>query len=132
MGYYTKSLKLFDKYMRNNPPNSLNKEDEQFGITPIIEFMIFLTELIGLKITFEAKAGAGFGGDLHAGEGATVQIAIEAFAELNYRAHLFKDGQLFPHDSSTDLLNSVFEEIKKTLISAPSGKKMPIKSIFNL
>lgn len=102
-----------------------------YGITKIIDHFNFIATLAQLDVTLEAKAGASFGGNVKAGEGATIGAALEALAEINYQAQLYKNGNLTFLDSQ-DPLRIVYEEIRSVLGFQTESKRIAAKTILQV
>ncbi|WP_281225927.1 hypothetical protein [Flavobacterium aquiphilum] len=126
---FLKGIKPFSLYMNNI--KRLGEDDLDYGITKIIDYFNFIATLAQLDVTLEAKAGASFGGTVKAGEGATIGATLEALAEINYQAQLYKNGNLTFLDPQ-DPLRIVYEEIRSLLGFQKENKRIAAKTILQV
>lgn len=125
---YVKSIKLTDSYMNNNqPPNN----DLDYGISQILDFFSFITDLGQLEVTLEAKAGLSLGGFFKAGAVETVGLSLEGLAEINYQGLLYEKGELTDLLPG-DLLWSAFQKIEKVLGLPSANKRIGAKTAFGV
>lgn len=124
---FLKGLNHFDLYLNNKKPS--RGTDLDYGITKIIDYFNFIATLAQLDVTLEAKAGASFGGTVKAGEGATIGATLEALAEINYQAQLYKNGNLTFLDPE-DPLRITYEKIRGLLGYQKESKRIAAKTVL--
>ncbi|MGE8342726.1 MAG: hypothetical protein ACN6OI_16980 [Flavobacterium sp.] len=124
---FLKGLNHFDLYLNNKKPS--RGTDLDYGITKIIDYFNFIATLAQLDVTLEAKAGASFGGTVKAGEGATIGATLEALAEINYQAQLYKNGNLTFLDPE-DPLRITYDKIRGLLGYQKESKRIAAKTVL--
>ncbi len=126
---YVRSPKAFNDFFNGGIIREI--DDIDYGVKDIVDAFSFLTSLINLEASLEAKAGIGVGGSIAVGEGATVKIAVGGMAEINFDGKLYEKGELTDLDIN-DPLRYIMQEIAELFELTDKDGRTGIKSALPL
>lgn len=104
---------------------------EDYGVEDFLNAITYIISTFDISASLEAKAGVAYSAYARVGKGATVRLAIQGMAQINYEAQFYKNN-LYKPFANADVLKTAQDEIHKTLIAIRSDKRRGITLPFPL